>query len=693
VHHLAFTEATLGWAALFGYSETVVARSVTVGRTRGLGRVLVAGAFVGAGWFFARSLHDVLTPGTGSDFGVVYTAGLAVRKGVSLYDGHAMRALAVAHVGSFMSRYFKTPFTGYTHLQPDAVLNMPFTYTSFRDALRTFRRVDGILFAMSVIITGFALPRASRRLGWVLGALALLMFWSVVYSLGVGQNDSWVMAALAVSIWGCARKRWWVVGVGLGVATVLKIIPVIIIGYLVLRRRRQAVLGAALTVIALLIVGVIVGTRGDLVRWVHHVLPSVSRGTTYLENQSIPAFFARSFGTQSVFDYSIGIGALYRYGGLFLEGALVGGLAWVRRRQPVEPLELGFVLLVGLCFAPVVWDHYGAWAILALILFADRRHWRGLTGAWRGFTAAAIAAGAGLMVLPTQYYPSNAIADYSLIPQITTGHLTIALALWLFAAGVLLLSPQLSATPNHDGSARHEQTAELAANTRSRRLWVAGIDRRFRVGEAFASRGLLLTTVIAVLAVIGIAAFTIGDFRFLTAAKPNPRREPVVGQVKALGPKPISITITQPNGTDLPIYTAAATVTEKATHGTPDDITPGSTVLVHGTPSDEGINANDGEVLVLPPGSKFGTTAGDIGQVKAVDQDSFTITRPSSADLKIHKTTRTIIDKATPGTPDDITPGSTVLVEGKLTYVGINATSGEVLVLPPGSKFGTTRPR
>jgi alpha-1,2-mannosyltransferase len=630
----------------------------------------------------------------GVDFAIVYTAGLAIRKGASLYDGHAMRALAVAHVGPFMSRgYFRTPFTGFSHLQPDAVVNVPFTYQSYWDALRTFRRVEGILFAVSVIITGFALPRASRRLGWVLGALALLMFSSVAYSVGVGQNDASVMVALAVSIWGCARKRWWLVGVGLGVATVLKIIPVIIIGYLLLRGRRQAVLGAALTVIALLMVGVIVGNRGDLIRWVHHVLPSVSRGTTYLENQSIPAFFARSFGTQSVFDYSIGIGTLYRYGGLFLEGALVGVVAWVRRRQPVEPLELGFILLVGLCFWPVVWDHYGAWAILALILFADRRHWRGVAGAWQGFAAAAITAGAALMVLPTQYSPSNAIADYSLIPQITTGHLTIALTLWLFAAGVLLLWPQLSATPNHGESARHEQTAELAANTRHRRLWVAGIHRRFRVGEAFASRGLLLTTVIAVVAVIGIAACTIGDFRYLTTGKPNPRREPVVGQVKALGPNPISITITQPNGKDLPIYTAGATVIENATHGTPDDITPGSTVLVQGTPSDEGINANDGEVLVVPPGSKFGTTDGDIGQVKAVDQDSVTITRPGSANLTIHTTTTTIIDKATPGTPDDITPGSTVLVAGKLTYVGIDATNGEVLVLPPGSKFGTTHPQ
>jgi Domain of unknown function (DUF5666) len=258
---------------------------------------------------------------------------------------------------------------------------------------------------------------------------------------------------------------------------------------------------------------------------------------------------------------------------------------------------------------------------------------------------------------------------------------------------VLLLWPQLSATPNHDVSARHEQAAELAANARPRRLGVVSIDWRFRADEAFASRVLLVTTVVAVLAVIGIAAFTIGDFRILSTAKSNPRRERVVGQVKALGPNPISITITQPNGPDLPIYTAAATVTEKATHGTPDDITPGSTVLVQGTPSNEGINANDGEVLVLPPGNRFRTAKGDIGRVKAVDQDSVTITRPSGADLKINTATTTIIDKATPGTPDDITAGSKVLVEGKLTFVGINATNGEVLVLPPGSKFGTTRPR
>jgi hypothetical protein len=53
-------------------------------------------------------------------------------------------------------------------------------------------------------------------------------------------------------------------------------------------------------------------------------------------------------------------------------------------------------------------------------------------------------------------------------------------------------------------------------------------------------------------------------------------------------------------------------------------------------------------------------------------------------------TALTIINKASAGTLGDITPGSTVLFQGKRTYVGIDADKAEVLVLLAGSKFETT---
>jgi 4-amino-4-deoxy-L-arabinose transferase-like glycosyltransferase len=167
----------------------------------------------------------------------------------------------------------------------------------------------------------------------------------------------------------------------------------------------------------------------------------------------------------------------------------------------------------------------------------------------------------------------------------------------------------------------------------------------------------------------------------------DPATSATVGQVKSVNQD--SVTMTEPNGDELNIQTSSTTVIDKATQGSPEDITPGSTILLQGKPTYFGIDATQGEVLVLPTGSKFGNTGEQTGQVKAVNHDSITITRPNGKKLSAFTTSTPVIDKATLGSPEDITPGSTILVQGKPTHVGIDATQGEVLVLPSSSKLGT----
>jgi hypothetical protein len=160
-----------------------------------------------------------------------------------------------------------------------------------------------------------------------------------------------------------------------------------------------------------------------------------------------------------------------------------------------------------------------------------------------------------------------------------------------------------------------------------------------------------------------------------------------VGQVKTVNQD--SVTITELNGKELNIHTTSATVIDKAMLGAPEDITPGSTILVHAKPTYFGIDAANGEVLVLPAGSKFANTGEQTGQVTTVNQDSVTIARPNGKELNIQTTGTTVIDKAMLGAREDLTPGSTILIQANPTSGGIDATAGEVLVLPTGTKFGT----
>ena len=71
-------------------------------------------------------------------------------------------------------------------------------------------------------------------------ALAALFFgFPLVKGLSLGQNNGLVMLALAVGLFGAVRGRWALAGVGLGVATTLKVSPGLLVIYLLLRGKSE----------------------------------------------------------------------------------------------------------------------------------------------------------------------------------------------------------------------------------------------------------------------------------------------------------------------------------------------------------------------------------------------------------------------------------------------------------------------
>src|SRR5258708_10516760 len=77
-------------------------------------------------------------------------------------------------------------------------------------------------------------------------------------------------------------------------------------------------------------------------------------------------------GTESVLSTSIGA---FRW--LILPLAIILMLLlWSRMRTKVlTPLELGLVIIVALLIGPITWDHYIAWAIIAIVYGAEYALW------------------------------------------------------------------------------------------------------------------------------------------------------------------------------------------------------------------------------------------------------------------------------------------------------------------------------
>src|SRR5207253_1767334 len=117
---------------------------------------------------------------------------------------------------------------------------------------------------------------------------AFLWSYPVAESIGLGQVDGFIMVSLAIALWASTRDRWRLVGAALGIATLIKISPGLLIVYLILRGRRSVVLPAMASAGTLLLASAIVGRPADVVKWFRDVLPELSKGGLLINNQSLP---------------------------------------------------------------------------------------------------------------------------------------------------------------------------------------------------------------------------------------------------------------------------------------------------------------------------------------------------------------------------------------------------------------------
>jgi hypothetical protein len=408
--------------------------------------------------FIAPGRLSIATNSWSIDFDINWIAARQLVDHGSLYDRHEALRRGIAELGPVMKGTNYGTFWSYIGSPPIALSHVPFLPFGHDSGLHLFRIAT--LFAMiaAVILTGWTLPGRSRPLAILVGLGSLFFAFPTIKTLALGQGNGWVMLALAVGIWGCARERWGVAGVGLGVATVLKISPGLLVLYLLLRGRRRAVWSACATAAVWLGASALAGRPDDLVTWARDVAPRVSKATVSAFNQSIVGAAGR-LTTHLDFESGRAPGHWYLLG---YAVAVIGVLAlwWTRRgRATVDPLDLGILVLVALLAGPLTWDHYLVWAIVPLVLIVDPARWRGRTpveGLTLGFM---IAAGVYLLnanvPLPT---PAEVRADWWL--RLASDRYTLSLLLFLCVGVILLLHEPRRAPPEAPTDVVADEAAE-----------------------------------------------------------------------------------------------------------------------------------------------------------------------------------------------------------------------------------------
>ncbi|MFG3421371.1 glycosyltransferase 87 family protein [Micromonospora sp. NPDC048063] len=270
----------------------------------------------------------------------------------------------------------------YDYVQPDRVQGeLYFTYPPFSALLlRPFALLPlGVTVTIFTILTAFAVVVTTRWLSapviarhglprvftLTVAVLLVLAVESTRETITFGQiNMLLVVLILADLLFAVPRAARWA-GVGVGLATALKLFPGIFIVYLLATRRWRAAAVASATAAAATLLAAAVAPRDSWRFWTHELWATDRVGRTdYTGNQSLFGLLSRITAPEKP----------DRLLWLLLVAVVTGYGLWraARAARAGDPLTgLALTGLVGALVSPITWTHHIYWFIPAVVVLAD----------------------------------------------------------------------------------------------------------------------------------------------------------------------------------------------------------------------------------------------------------------------------------------------------------------------------------
>lgn len=228
-----------------------------------------------------------------------------------------------------------------------------------------------VIVHLSMELVGWRPVGAER---WaVVAAVGALCLWlePVWTTLRYGQINLALAALILFDLtrpWG---SRWR--GVGIGIATGIKLTPAVFILWFLLSGRRREALTSAASALGTVALGFVLLPHDSTKFWLHKVFQTDSVGKTYItDNQALSGMLARITHMDDP-------KALWA-----VAAAVVGvaGLLLAARIERSGDTALGALCcaVTGLLISPISWSHHWVWAIPAAMLLARRAP--GVLAAW-----------------------------------------------------------------------------------------------------------------------------------------------------------------------------------------------------------------------------------------------------------------------------------------------------------------------
>ena len=263
---------------------------------------------------------------------------------------------------------YLAPYTKYGFTYP------PFAaLTMLPMAVLPWHLVITVSLAATVVVTAaitrwFLGPVVARQ-GWprwfvyTLAAALLFAFEPMRETLGFGQVNMLLVFLVVADLVLLQRSPWG--GIGIGLATAIKLTPGIFIVYLLIARRYRAALVASATTAAATLVAAAVAPHASRIFWTDALWDTDRVGQlSYISNQSIEGFVAR---------LNPGSPNMALWAGL----VLVVLALWLWRVRLAVRLgdrygALALTGVLGCLISPVTWIHHLVWLLPALLLLVGR---------------------------------------------------------------------------------------------------------------------------------------------------------------------------------------------------------------------------------------------------------------------------------------------------------------------------------
>jgi hypothetical protein len=341
------------------------------------------------------------------DLAINYSAATVLHSGGFLYDAEALRAAHTAHIGP-PGNLYTVLFLTYNNTPATALLFWPLTFLTFPAAQTVFVLINNACYLLGIGLTLYMLRAGPVEVILSVTFCTLLFFSPIRQTFGLGQMNGVLVGLMAVSLALALKQRDAWSGGFVALAAVLKISPIVMLGFFIAQRRWRALLGASLMGFGLFLMVIFTGWDA-VAHFVTQVLPAVGRGSAAFPNQSLLGALYRLSVPLTAIQSSDAIGDYPAIRAVWLASAIgVMTLTWwlTARAQLTDrsqvALGLSVFIVAGLLAGGLTWDHYLLWlALPVIVLIVDwfQERWLNAIGFWTIFL---VALGAVSVPIPLQ---------------------------------------------------------------------------------------------------------------------------------------------------------------------------------------------------------------------------------------------------------------------------------------------------